>query len=127
MNELKNQVNAFQKDLGLLAKELAAKHGLTLAKNFVRYDQFEFSASLKFNVTSKIAEKKAFLADIYSSEGDPKVGEVLGYHGTSYKVTGYNRNGTLLADRVVDGRSFKFKRNKLTFKYDYFVKVAVAA
>lgn len=124
MNELKNQVDAFQKDLGVLAKELAAKHGLTLAKNFVRYDQFEFNASLKFNVTAKIAEKKAYLADIYSSEGDPKVGEVVHYRRTGYKVTGYNRNGTLLADRVVDGRSFKFKRNKLTFKYDYFDKVA---
>lgn len=126
MDDLKLQVAAFQKDLGVLAKELAAKHNLTLAKNFIRYDQFEFSASLKFNVTAKIAEKKAFLADIYSTEGDPKVGDVLHYRRTGYTVTGYNRNGTLLANRNVDGRGFKFKRNKVTFKYDYFDKVAVA-
>lgn len=126
MNELKDKVTAFQKDLAVLARELAAKHGLTLAKNFVRYDQFEFNASLKFNVTAKIAEKKAFLADIYKSDGDPTLNTVLNYHGTDYKVTGYNRNGTLLADRVIDGRSFKFKRNKLTGKYDYFTTAVVA-
>jgi len=126
MNDLKLQVEAFQKDLGVLARELAAKHNLTLAKNFVRYDQFEFNASLKFNITAKVAEKKAYLADIYSNEGDPKVGDVLHYRRTGYKVTGYNRNGTLLANRVVDDRGFKFKRNKLTGKYDYFDAAVVA-
>jgi hypothetical protein len=126
MEDLKLQVAAFQQDLGVLAKELAAKHNLTLAKNFIRYDQFEFNASLKFNITAKVAEKKAHLADIYSNEGDPKVGDILHYRRTGYKVTGYNRNGTLLADRNVDGRSFKFKRNKVTFKYDYFDAAVVA-
>lgn len=127
MNDLKLQVEAFQKDLGVMARDLATKHGLKLTKNFIRYDQFEFSASLKFSIAAKIAEKKAFLADIYSNEDDPKVGEVLNYRGVEYKVTGYNRNSTLLVDRVRDNRSFKFKRNKLTSKYDYFTKVAVAA
>ena len=127
MDELKLKVNAFQKDLGLLAKELAAKHGLTLAKNFISYDQYEFRASLKFNITEKIAEKKEFLAKIYSNDGDPKVGDVLNYQGTSYKVTGYNRAGNMLADRVIDGRGFKFRRNKVTFKFDYFQTTTVAA
>ena|ERR1035437_1738636 len=126
MDDLKLQVNAFQKDLEVLAKELATKHNLTLAKNFIRYDQFEFNASLKFNITAKVAEKKAHLADIYSNEGDPKIGQVVYFRKTGYKVTGYNRNGTLEAERNVDARSFKFRRNKVTFKYDYFDTAVVA-
>lgn len=126
MNDVKIQLAAFQKELGEVAKVLAAKHNLTLAKNFIKYDAYQWNASLKFNINGQEDALKQLEARLYSSDGDPKIGDVVNYRRTSYKVTGYNRNGTLLATRNVDGRSFKFKRNKVTFKYDYFDKVAVA-
>jgi len=126
MDELKLQVAMFQKELGQVVKELALKHNLTLAKNSLRYDQYQWKTNLTFNVNGKQGELKALEANLFSNDGDPKIGDVLGYRRTSYKVTGYNRNGTLLASRTVDGRGFKFKRNRITGKYDYF-DVAVVA
>jgi len=128
MDELKLQVVAFQKELGEVVKALAAKHNLNLAKNNLRYDSLQWKANLTFNVKGKEAEiKQSKLLSFGYDESDPKVGEVLGYRRTSYKVVGYNRGGSLIVSRVVDNREFRFKRNRLTNKYDYFDKVAVSA
>jgi len=128
MDELKLKVSAFQKDLGLLAKELAEKHGLSLTKNFLKYDSIQYKSSLVFAVKGKEAEvKQARLSNYGYQESDPKVGEVVNYRRTGYKVLGFNRAGNLVVSRVVDNREFKFKRNRLNGLYDYFDKVAVSA
>jgi len=123
MDDLKLQVAAFQKELGQVVKELAAKHNLTLAKNFLRYDQYQWKTNLTFNVNGKQQALKELQANLFSNEGDPKLNDVLSYRGTSYKVTGYNRKGNLNMVRTIDGRSFIFKRNRLTGKFDYFDKI----
>jgi hypothetical protein len=126
MEDLKLQVSAFQKELGQVVKELAAKHGVTLSKNNLRYDQYQWNVSLKFNVVGKQQELKALEASLYKSQEDPNVGSIVNYRGVDYKVVTYNRAGNMIAERRNDGRSFKFRRNKVTFKFDYFTNVVTA-
>jgi len=122
MDDLRSQVNAFQKELRLVAEQLAAKHNLTLAKNAIRYDSFQYKSTLTFNVKGKEAE----LSSLFKSTGDPEIGTTFYYRRTGYKIVSYNRAGNLNVTRNVDGRQFIFKRNRLTGKFDYFDNTVVA-
>lgn len=120
MNDNLAAVKALHAEVTAALKAIALKHGVTIGSNKVRYDDYTRKLNVVFNVVAKAAELKQVEADAYSQKGDPKIGQVVGYRRTTYKVTGYNRAGNLKANRVVDDASFTFKRNRITGKFDYF-------
>lgn len=120
MNDNLLSVKALHKEVTEALKAIALKHGLTVGSNKVRYDDYTRKLAVVFNVAAKAAEKAQVEAEPYVQGGDPKIGQVVGYRRTTYKVTGYNRAGNLKANRIVDDAAFTFKRNRINGKFDYF-------